>query len=316
MTNTVNDQPLYSSLQLTDYLLAWQGAQSPPTRKVAVSGLGTYYLPLTGGTLATGNITLTTGNFLAPAGTVNAGGASLPSFLGGFIGGLTLSRSSTTVMAVASGTCMDSTGAVPITLGSFTKSTGGTWVAGSGGNGMGTGLTVASSTWYHVFAIMNGGLADVYFDTSVTATHAPAGTTGYRRIGSFKTDASAHIILFSQNGAEFLWSVPVGDVNTTLGAVATLYDLTTPPGVKTLARIRARMSCATAFAGLINSPDEATAVPNAVLGNFTLTDSAADNAAQITTVDIRTDTSSRVRAVSTAGSTTLQIATYGWVDQF
>ena len=73
MTNTVNDQPAAVSPQLTDTLLAWQGAQSPSTRKMSLTQLGTYYLPKSGGTMtgaltvSTGPVTITTGGLVISA---------------------------------------------------------------------------------------------------------------------------------------------------------------------------------------------------------------------------------------------------------
>lgn len=59
--NTVANQPTYASLLTTDYLLLWQGSQSPNTRKLPVSGLGTYYAALAGATFS-GDVTLTSSN--------------------------------------------------------------------------------------------------------------------------------------------------------------------------------------------------------------------------------------------------------------
>jgi hypothetical protein len=132
----------------------------------------------------------------------------------GYLFGLTLSRSSATVLGIAAGTAVNSTGATGIVLASaFTKSTAGAWAAGTGNNGMGTALTIANDTWYHVFAIINAGAADVYFDTSVSAANAPASTTAFRRIGSFLTNGSAQIIDFVQYGDEFFWVAATTDFN-------------------------------------------------------------------------------------------------------
>jgi hypothetical protein len=161
------------------------------------------------------------------------GGSSL---VANYISGFTLANDATTpntVLDVAAGYAADSTNTVMITGSAFTKTIGGTWVAGSGNAGMGTGLTVAASTWYHVFAIICGGSSDVYFDTSSTAANKPASTTAYRYIGSFKTDASAHILAFFQFGQEFLWAVPVTDMSLGGTAFASLYTFTTPLGVVT-----------------------------------------------------------------------------------
>ncbi len=159
-------------------------------------------------------------------------GLSLPQ---SYLAGLTLSNdgaSPNTVLDIAAGTCDDSTHVVTITLAAFTKTTGGAWVAGAGQPGMGVGLTIANTTWYHVFAIQNAGLPDVYFDTSVTAANKPAGTTQFRRIGSVLTDGAAHIIVFQQNGDYFRWTTPPLDGNNvaTTPAYANL-TISVPLGV-------------------------------------------------------------------------------------
>ena len=124
------------------------------------------------------------------------------------VSGLGLTVASTTTMTVAAGQAMSSDGTTMMFLASaMTKSTAGTWVAGNNQNGMGTGLTIANTTWYYVFEILNAGAIDIYFDTSVTAANAPAGTTKSRRIGSFLTNGSAQIVSFIQNGNRFDWAV-------------------------------------------------------------------------------------------------------------
>jgi len=96
-----------------------------------------------------------------------------------YIGGLTLSNdggSPNTVLDIDAGSAADSTNAVMITVGAFTKSTAGAWAAGSGSNGMGNALTIASNTWYHVCVGYNAGSPDYWFDTSATcvSTSSPA----------------------------------------------------------------------------------------------------------------------------------------------
>lgn len=157
----------------------------------------------------------------------------------GYINGFGLSYSSTTVLGIAAGYAADSTNTVGITGTAFTKSTAGTWAAGTAGNGMGTGLTIANSTWYHVFAIINAGAFDVYFDTSVTAANAPASTTAFKRIGSFLTNGSAQIVQFYQLGQNVQWFTQFVDVNGAPPATATLVALTIPPGVRVMPLIAA-----------------------------------------------------------------------------
>jgi hypothetical protein len=176
-----------------------------------------------------GQVLTATSSTAADWATPSAGGVGLDH-------GFLLSNDATTpntVLDIAAGSRPDSTFTVQITGTAFTKNTTGTFVAGTGNAGMGTGLTVAASTWYHVFAIIYSGSYDVYFDTSPTAANAPAGTTAHRYIGSFLTDGSSNIRLFRQIGQKFLWyqGPPNGDLsNGTATTVTPITLLNVPPG--------------------------------------------------------------------------------------
>lgn len=135
----------------------------------------------------------------------------------GHIGGLGTSRASATTLTVAAGMCTDSTGAAIINLASaLTKSTAGAFAAGNNQNGMGKGLTIANSTWYHAYAFVPSGTVavngvyagDVYFDTSASGANTPTGALYFRRIGSFKTNGSAQIVAYVQDGDLFQWDSP------------------------------------------------------------------------------------------------------------
>jgi hypothetical protein len=268
------------------------------------------YIFFTGGTLAAnerGRISGTTGLLTGPA---------FAALVPGYLFGMTLSNDGgapNTVIDISAGFCADSTGTALITLGAFTKSIAGTWARGSGANGMGSGLTATLSTWYHVFAIINGGLADVYFDTSVTAANRPASTTAFRRIGSIRLDGSVHILAFVQNGDEFLWATTPQDVTTATLTTAnrTLYALTVPPGVKCNALLRAQASNpGNILAVWLMSPDE--------------TDQAVSGTSDISGItgttlssgrfNVRTNTSSQIGARAINASTTLSVGTFGWID--
>lgn len=235
-----------------------------------------------------------------------------------YLGGLTLSNDGTSpnsVLDIAAGTANDSTNAAVIQIGTFTKSTAGAWASGSGSNGMGNGLTVAASTWYHVCLAYNGGTPDVWFDTSVICANKPTGVSGslYRRIGSFKTDASSHILAFTQVGDEFHWSVATNDYSTTtLGTTAVLQALNVPPGIVVNALINVGGAGSTAAGLLISSPDQTDEPAGTPSGNnsiFLNTSFAIYGA-----FNIRTNTSQQIRFRSGAASTTVNEATYGWVD--
>jgi hypothetical protein len=259
-------------------------------------------------------------------GTANAADLSLASVLtlllsGGalrsYLAGLTLANDGVTpnsVLDIAAGACADSTNTVMINLGAFTKSTAGAWVAGSGGNGMGLGLTIAASTWYHVFAIIVAGVPDVYFDTSVTAANLPASTTAFRRLGSFKTDGSSHIIAFSQNGDEFLWTVAQNNANgLTVGN--SLVALTVPTGIKVNALFRANYNDTAGISEVIFlSPDETDQGPSGAAASLDLGAVSAGGPTMGGSFNRRTNTSGQIRAHSTGSTGVLSIGTNGWID--
>lgn len=64
------------------------------------------------------------------------------------------------------------------------------------------GLSLSTSTWYHVYLYLNGSTPDIEIVTTAPATpytgtaRAKTGDTSRRYVGSFKTDASGSIIQF------------------------------------------------------------------------------------------------------------------------
>jgi len=243
--------------------------------------------------------------FLRGDGTWAASGSS--AVISGYINGYTLSNDGTTpntVLDIAAGYAADSTNAVMITGTAFTKSTAGTWAAGSGNNGLGTGLTLVASTWYHVFAIINGGSFDVYFDTSPTAANKPTSTTAFRYIGSFKTDASSHILAFYQNGQQFLWAVPVADISSGGTTSAALYTFSVPLGIITNPILYGTSGTNNAFE--IWSPSLGSSyAASGMQGSVSYTAPIPPTSA--------TNTSSQLYAI-TAGASTLIVKTAGYVN--
>lgn len=235
------------------------------------------------------------------------------SFARSYLAGLTLSNDGTspnTVLGIAAGICVDSTNSYFIRLPTFSKSTGGSFTPGNGNNGMGTGLTIANSTWYHVFVIVINGLPDVYFDTSVTAANRPGGTnTPFRRIGSFKTNGAAAILSFTQLGDEFIWATQVTDVSaTTVSTTGTTFTLASvPTGLKINALFWATLTATpAAWNGSIFSPDLTTVV------GFNFNGIAGAAASQA--LNVRTNTSAQVSATISSSGGNANIWTYGWVD--
>lgn len=247
------------------------------------------------------------------SGTANAEDIQPVPYMRGWLSGMTLANDAVvnTTLDVSPGTCIDSTNLVMINLSTaFAKTTSGAWVAGSGNAGMGAGLTIAPSTWYHVFAIINNGVPDVYFDTTATGILIPSGTTSFRRIGSFKTDSSSHILQFTQFGDNFVWTTAVQDVATSaLGtSIGTFTLASIPPGVIVTVRIRANMAnAAPGVQVLLYSPFQIVAL-GATMNN------PVASVAGFATVDILAGTSQNIKAVSSANSTACNIWTYGWID--
>ncbi len=169
-------------------------------------------------------------NFLRGDGTWSTTPVSV---LPGYIYGFALSNDSTTpntVLDIAAGAATDSTNSVTINGTALTKSISSSWAAGTGNGGMGNGLTASASSWYQVFAIINNGSADVYFDTSAVAANRPSGTTYVRYIGSIKTNTSSQIIGFTQYGQRVIFNVGVVDLSASAAASGVATTLSVPPG--------------------------------------------------------------------------------------
>ncbi len=241
-------------------------------------------------------------------------GVALPTFMRGYIAGLNLSNDTgapNTKIDVSSGVCVDDTSAVMMNLGTTVID-----CTTVGANGLDAG-SLAAATWYHAFAISKaGGAAPALLaSTNLGSPTLPSGYTLKRRIGSFRTDGSSHILAFSQNGDEFLWAAAVADVNVAnLGTTATLFTLTVPTGVKVNALLRAfALTAAVGTLVLLTSPDENSVAANSPAGNDSIITQVANNYVG-GHFNLRTNTSGQIRAVSSTGSTALLVATYGWVD--
>jgi hypothetical protein len=242
----------------------------------------------------------------------------------GHLAGLTLSTTgSSATFAVAAGMAADSSNVNMMSLAAALSKTTSAWAVGNNNGALDTG-TIGATAWYHVYLIKrpDTGVVDVVISATATPANGPtvmpSGYTLFRRIGSMLTNASSQWVKFSQFGDEFLWDVPFGDVNdAALSTTAKTYVLTVPIGVQVNALIRsANFNAAANSLVLINSLDEAVAAVGVPLGNRTSGNPVAGAlAGSIATTNVRTDTSARVRAIGTTASTTIHIATYGWVDR-
>lgn len=185
----------------------------------------------------------------------------------------------------------------------------------TGANGLDTG-SLADSTWYHLFVIgKTDGTTALLASTSISSPAFPSGYTLKRRIASFLTDASAHILAYSQKGSKFLWTVPVLDVSgATLGTTATNFTLSVPLGLIVDALFRASgTSGGTSIA--IYSPNQSTqTVGNQTGGPNLIIVSGVSGNGSAGNFQIQTDTASHIAAVGNANSSTFQVKTDGWID--
>lgn len=281
----------------------------------------------TAASLTAGNVT-TNANLTGP---VTSSGnattlANIPAgFIRGMIDGLILSNDGGTpnsILDIAAGTCRDSTDAFSLTLAASTKTTGTTWASGTGNAGMDTG-SIAASTWYHVWAISKaaGANPDILFSLSATAPTMPSTYTLKRRIGSFKTDGSSHIIAFVQNQDDFVWAVPVNDVTATNpGTSAVTRALTVPTGIKVRALLAiastGQLSADNTGGFYVSDLAVTDSVPSIDIFSFYQFSGAAAANQLGCQAWCWTNTSAQVRSrsqISTA-NTSVYINTLGWTD--
>lgn len=248
----------------------------------------------------------------------------------GHIFGLTLSNNgsdATNDIDIAAGEAASEGDSVPlrITLASaFTKRLDANWAAGTNQGGRYSGAAIANTT-YHVWLVSKalGADADVYFDpsaskaTAISHLQSETGGAAYvnaRRIGSF-IRASGTIVAFTQTADQFILSSTRLDIsNSSLGTAAALYTLSVPQGIKVAALMRGFISNAgSAVNLLVTSPDESDQSPGSVTGNYTTYTLASGNSAPFNAA-ILTNTSAQIRARASVASTSIAIATYGWVD--
>jgi len=226
-----------------------------------------------------------------------------------YLTGCTLSRSAARVVGVAVGQFADSTNAAMVGGGVFTKSLSGTWVAGTGANGRGTGVALTANAWYHVFGGQQaGGAYDVWFDTSVTGANKPAAFTNFRRLGSVKLDASSNIVPFTQDGDNFWWTTEVDDPT---GTATGLIALTVPPGVRVMWQGNIYVSITT---GTTNTWVSTPGVVMSVGQAAPVVSAAGVNGAA--TISILTNTARQVLITlfSSGGTATFTTETRGWID--
>lgn len=213
---------------------------------------------------------------------------------------------------VSAGVFRDAADAADISLSAITKQIDATWAAGTNAGGLSSSLTApANNTWYHVFAIIVGGNADVGFDTSITAANLVTdhSATAYRYLGSVLTDGSANIIAFKQYGNRFDWVTPPLSYSSSQNTTAALRTMTVPTGFKFKALLT--VAGTDGHTVYISNPDQTDSAPSTTAAPLNSYDSnVAVRAAN--PIDVITNASSQVRARATGTVTNLYMVTRGW----
>lgn len=273
-----------------------------------------------------GGAILTTDQFVVARAGVNRsilGDQVISGYPTGHLFGLTLSNNAvdpTNDIDIAVGNCRDDLDSIDMALASaLTKRLDAAWAVGSGNGGLDAGAI--ANTTYHVFLIKRSdtGVVDALFSTSPTAPTLPANYDYQRRIGSIIRSAAA-ILKFWQDGDDFIWDVPINNVNqTNPGTAAVTAQLSTPNGIRTKAIISIRMTGNTAAGDnpqgvLITDLQQTNTAPSStVFTTYSYVNTIGSNGS---VVRVYTNTSSQIRyrvAVSTA-NTVIAITTAGWVD--
>lgn len=230
-----------------------------------------------------------------------------------YLAGLTMSNDGVapnTKIDITAGQCGDSTFVTSMTLaaGSIDCTT-------TGANALDTGA-LGASTWYHAFAISKVTGASAFLASlSPSSPTMPSGYTYLRRIGSFKTDGSSHILPFVQFGNEFLWPAPINDVAATNpGTAAVTRTLTVPTGIVVFAKVYTLVSTDINGDLLLTPLSITDTTPTSAISSLRYQSVAG--AAGATQSLIQTNTSSQIRSRLSASDAgvVLDITTYGWWD--
>lgn len=246
-----------------------------------------------------------------------------------FVNGGALSPLGINAVGVNPYSCADSTGAVWLrTTAILDKNLTGPWSPGTGGGGMGIGQILSPSTWYHVFAMQNAGVDDVFIDTNATGANQPLGTTARRRLGSILTNASGALISFVQNGDMFTWT-PAGTdtiqiIDQTLSAgpaTATAFrNAMVPPGVQTVALLTGNLNILTAtgtqnFQAVFYPTFMGSLTPSSFNGFISVSVMGVGGFTAFD-VQVMTDTAQNIGLgwAATAASTHIHIVCRGYID--
>lgn len=240
-----------------------------------------------------------------------------------YLSGLALSTAAdaNNDLTIAIGSCRDSTDAASLALASaLTKQSDAAWAVGTNAGGMDTGTKPTSAT-LHIWLIkrLDTGVVDALYSISETAPTMPTNYTVKRRIGSRRTDSSGNIINMHQYGdVNYFDTVQALDVDDSAqGTTAITRTLLVPLGLQFEAIINAMVTAASGVMAVsftnLDLTDTAPSITATPLSQLTVPNGAGQMASG--QLRIITNTSGQIRTRSTNASTTVRIATAGWVDR-
>lgn len=241
----------------------------------------------------------------------------------GHIWGLTLSNNATDSdhdIDIAAGEAA-STESNPVLMtlaSSITKRIDAAWAVGTGNGGLdGTESspgTPDANTWYSVWLIRRSdtGVVDALFSESATSPTLPTNYDQKRRLGWVKTDGSANILEFTQDGDYFTYVDRQTATPTTIGTTSTTVTFPVPPN--TWVRFSARVSSSGAGPVVVfRSSTETDAAPSLGNGIFDVISPGTDLIGSAN-IEKLVNGSSQITARSSASSTTLNTSVTGWRD--
>jgi hypothetical protein len=233
-----------------------------------------------------------------------------------YMSGLTLSTAgASATFGIAAGMALDSANTVVMTLASAYTKTTSAWAVGTGNGALDTGV-ISAAAWYHVFLIRRSdtGVVDVLISLSPTAPTMPPNYGQFRRIGSMLTAASLWTA-FTQIGDKFYWNTSVLDLNSSAITTArTLVPMTCPPS--TTATFRCYMFSGSAGVRIVlQSVFETDAAPNSAAAPVLSLNAEVLSQGVAGHFELPLDASSQIAVRASAASTTVRIATLGWIDR-
>jgi hypothetical protein len=228
-----------------------------------------------------------------------------------------------TSLKISAGYATDRTNAVGINFlsigASYTKLVGSAWSAGSGGGGLGNGVTLGASSTYFMCAVSynSGANVDFFIDNVLACSDVPSGisgTTYVRAINTLITDANSRYIPIACYSDRCLFvgaSAITGrivDLNTATSATSvTAVTVTAPHGLNNVFYISDMFSGNSSCsyfgpADMLSTYNSSSAFPFG-----TMMGTAAGRARAEYLI-----TSSAVLSYQCAASSTMVMYTYGW----